>query len=307
MSTSTPMSESTAPDLFVDRARPPRVWTALLSMLVVPIGAGLLGILPLAAYEMVAWGGHVGRVLDAIGRTPETGPELMVLLAGTYAAMVLLVVRFAAMSPTAPSVRARLELVPPRMRRSGWIAVPVGSLAVGGCVSFALEAAGVDGFDAPALEPLETLRGAWVVVLVAWACLVGPFAEELLFRGYVQTRLVARWGPIVGIAVTSTAFGLAHASTWEMLKAVSVVPLGVWLGWVAWRTRSMVTSTIAHVTLNAAGTAGFVLFGEDTHVSTRAAVVSCAVSAVLLVAAWRWMRAATRSDASTTRHDSESS
>lgn len=41
--------------------------------------------------------------------------------------------------------------------------------------------------------------------------LIGPFAEELLFRGYFQSRLTAAWGPTKAIIVASAVFGLMHS------------------------------------------------------------------------------------------------
>jgi membrane protease YdiL (CAAX protease family) len=47
--------------------------------------------------------------------------------------------------------------------------------------------------------------------LLVW---LGPdaagFAEELLYRGWMQPRLVARWGPAAGVLVTAALFGLAR-------------------------------------------------------------------------------------------------
>lgn len=60
--------------------------------------------------------------------------------------------------------------------------------------------------------------------------LVPGFCEELLFRGYVQRRLTARWGPAVGILIASVAFGLAHLMPHVVVFATV---LGIWFGVVA--------------------------------------------------------------------------
>jgi membrane protease YdiL (CAAX protease family) len=81
-----------------------------------------------------------------------------------------------------------------------------------------------------------------VVLLLSMSVLPG-FAEELLDRGYIQRRLIARWGPLPGIAVTSVFFGLAHVDPQHALMAAM---LGVWLGVVAWRTGAVWPAMACH-------------------------------------------------------------
>jgi membrane protease YdiL (CAAX protease family) len=67
--------------------------------------------------------------------------------------------------------------------------------------------------------------------------------EELLFRGYMQTRLLARFPAWLAIGVSALAFAAAHM---EPLHAIGVFPLGVWLGIVAWRSGTIWPAMLAH-------------------------------------------------------------
>jgi membrane protease YdiL (CAAX protease family) len=67
--------------------------------------------------------------------------------------------------------------------------------------------------------------------------------EELFFRGYLQTRLVARWGRWTGIALTALAFGLVHM---DWVHSTFAFLLGLWLGWMTERAGSIRPAMLVH-------------------------------------------------------------
>jgi membrane protease YdiL (CAAX protease family) len=77
--------------------------------------------------------------------------------------------------------------------------------------------------------------------------LIGPFAEELLFRGLVYGCTERYFGGYAAWAVSSILFALAHA---EPAHIVLVLPLGVLLGWLRRRSASLWPGIIAHVANN---------------------------------------------------------
>jgi membrane protease YdiL (CAAX protease family) len=68
------------------------------------------------------------------------------------------------------------------------------------------------------------------------------------FRGYMQQRLVDRWGPAIGIVVTSIVFGIVHVMPHSIAAAM---PLGFWFGYVAWRSGSIFPAMLCHFFVNA--------------------------------------------------------
>ena len=56
----------------------------------------------------------------------------------------------------------------------------------------------------------EGFTPGWGVLFVLVIALLPGTTEEILFRGYVQQRLMTRWSPVVAIFVTSVLFGIAH-------------------------------------------------------------------------------------------------
>lgn len=103
------------------------------------------------------------------------------------------------------------------------------------------------GQDSTAVDVFDGKGVAGTITLVVFAGLLAPIVEELFFRGLVQTALVARFGPLVGIGLTAFAFGLVHLEP-ANLHLLAIV--GVALGWLRWRYRSLWPSMIAHATFN---------------------------------------------------------
>jgi membrane protease YdiL (CAAX protease family) len=85
-----------------------------------------------------------------------------------------------------------------------------------------------------------------VPTLIALA-LLPALAEELVFRGILARTLALRLGPAVGIAISAATFALYHLFPPQI---VSTFVLGLVLGLLAVRSRSIVPSIIVHVLNN---------------------------------------------------------
>lgn len=108
--------------------------------------------------------------------------------------------------------------------------------------------------DQQTFRSLIHSSAGWTV-LVLVTCVGAPIVEELFFRGLIQTRLVARWGAVTGIGVTSLLFGAAHLIGWSgpisLLYAWSIAAAGVTLGTLRHLTGRLGTSMVAHALFNA--------------------------------------------------------
>lgn len=62
---------------------------------------------------------------------------------------------------------------------------------------------------------------------LVWVALLAGCSEELMFRAVLQTWL-NHWGPVTGLLVSNSLFGLAHAVT--PLYAVLAGLMGIYLG-----------------------------------------------------------------------------
>lgn len=77
---------------------------------------------------------------------------------------------------------------------------------------------------------------------------VPGISEELFFRGLLQRSFVARFGAPAGIAGAAFVFGLVHM---DPPQAIGAMMTGGFLGWVAWRSGSVLPAIAAHVANNA--------------------------------------------------------
>lgn len=94
---------------------------------------------------------------------------------------------------------------------------------------------------------MQSAQGPKLVLLAGLVCVLPPIAEEMLFRGYVQRRLLQRWHPAAAIAASSVLFVLAH---FDPVHVLAVIPLAVWLGVIAWRSDSVWPSMLCHAAQN---------------------------------------------------------
>jgi len=127
----------------------------------------------------------------------------------------------------------------------------------------ALQTLGVESNQNAVVDIARQDPSILLVMIPAAFLVIGP-AEELLFRGIVQGRLRAVFGPAPAIAIASVIFGLAHLTAYAggsgNVTAVAV-PVGllsvlsVVFGVAYERTNNLVVPALIHATYDA------VLFG----------------------------------------------
>lgn len=145
---------------------------------------------------------------------------------------------------------SRLSLNPVRQPPAVWLLVALGAPALGQLLETVLAVFEVplDGSLRHMSDSIAQAR-SWQKPLLLLVISLGPgFGEELLFRGYMQTRLNQRWGPVVGIVSASVLFGVMHM---DPIHSPLAGALGVYLGFVAYRFRSILPAIAAHVVNNA--------------------------------------------------------
>jgi CAAX protease family protein len=78
----------------------------------------------------------------------------------------------------------------------------------------------------------------------AMVAVLAGVGEELLFRGALQTKIGDWTTPIVGLAITSLLFGVAHALS--KLYFMFAVAVGAFLGWITLTSNDLVAPMVAH-------------------------------------------------------------
>jgi membrane protease YdiL (CAAX protease family) len=86
-----------------------------------------------------------------------------------------------------------------------------------------------------------------IVATVAVVALLGPLLEEVMLRGVVLGAVARKLGVWPATLLCALAFALLHASMWSLLP---LTVLGIGLGWLATRSRSLWPAVVAHVIYN---------------------------------------------------------
>ena len=95
-------------------------------------------------------------------------------------------------------------------------------------------------------EAITASANPWLEAAVV--VLIAPLVEELLFRGLVQRTLLCSIKPFSAIVISGICFGFFHGNQYQM---VFTIPLGLLLGYVAYRFDSLWPSVLLHLGFNA--------------------------------------------------------
>jgi hypothetical protein len=223
------------------------VWTAL----TVGIGAMLAGmfvsVVVLLAAMFASGAVREGFDEDTLAKLmSRPGMVFAIFLPGQ---LVFLLAAFGAAALSPQPFRQRLGFV--RSHLPGW-AILLFVAATPFC-GFLGEALMMLTFGEPSgqLKMIQEIagsqRGLMSAATVFLLAMAPPFTEECLFRGYVQRRLLERWRPAWAIAVSALIFTAAHLDPGHML---AVLPIGVWLGVIAWRTGAVWPAILCHAAQN---------------------------------------------------------
>jgi membrane protease YdiL (CAAX protease family) len=251
-----------------------RLWSVLV--------AYLLAIAGIFAFSFLAI-----AVLGAL--YPDESPEKMLdslpaLVAGAVASSTALLLAIATVAR--PLDAAALRLRPGRERGRDLAVAIVGVLALGQTLDSLVSLAGLGGHGAMAAirRAIEGAAGAELFAAVVTIGVLASAAEEVFFRGYMQSRLREQWPAWIAVVVTSAAFGLLHV---ERIHALLAFVLGLYLGFVTERAGSALPAVAAHMVNNALFTVLTATVGAVE--SARVNAVLAPASAVVFAACVWWL------------------
>lgn len=271
----------------------PAVWTVFVVFLIAMVCAAVGSVVAMRAYVVVRYGadaegaaGFASALADPVG--------FLAVLMGSQLGFLAVALGAAAFSPM--GVVKRLRLGKSTVSLLGYVVLMVGMLAFQ-----VLFSSIVRMLHVPEQGTLQTIQEAfakmtpgelWLAVLVVG---VTPgIAEEFLFRGYVQSRLLVRWWRWAAIVTASLLFGLAHL---DPVQSPVTFFMGLFLGYMAERAGSIRPAMVCHAFNNSAavvlsrlgsGEAGGASGGGAAANHVTFAVAAAAVLALVIVyVQWR--------------------
>lgn len=110
--------------------------------------------------------------------------------------------------------------------------------------------------------------------------------EEVLFRGIVLKGMLKNYSPAKAILWSAAFFGIFHLNPWQ---AVPAFIIGIFIGWIYYRTRSLLPGMLLHGLNNSLAFLAMVFYPEmdDTlfaYLGYETFLIVFSISAVLFIA-----------------------
>lgn len=168
-----------------------------------------------------------------------------------------------------------------RFNAGNWLIYPILLLATWSCMLFIMPV--VELYPPPdwlqeLLEDMIDTSSIWAFMSLVVAA---PLFEELIFRGIILDGFLKQYSVWKSILWSAFFFGLFHLNPWQFITAMG---LGVFIGWIYHRTRSLLPCIAIHAFAN--GTSFFLSSGmtEEQRDMTLVETVG-GISTLLLVLA----------------------
>jgi membrane protease YdiL (CAAX protease family) len=287
------------PNASASRARPrrrPRVWTVFVALAFAPACFGVISAVIAVIYLMIVAVPGESRAEGSTALTEFARSTLGKTISDAAWASLVIGIAVLCAKLSRRGVASRLALRPSRATALDLILGSTGAVAASSAIRGTLgwlaivtrsSAASVDSTFLNQLKTEQTPHGPGLTIaIVTLVGVIGPISEELFFRGYVQTRLRERWGPLAGIAITSAAFGLFHLPS--PANAVFATLFGAYLGWLAHFGGGTRPAILAHAVNNTIAVTFAVIVARldlgDRPASRAPWNVAIAIEAVVAVA-----------------------
>jgi membrane protease YdiL (CAAX protease family) len=166
------------------------------------------------------------------------------------------------------SRRATLALVVPPVL----LLVPALMLTISTALELLVRIAPMSAWE----EALFQRMGDGGIASLIAACILAPVLEEMLFRGIVLRGFLRRYSRRHAILGSAVLFGAAHLNIYQFVVGIA---MGVVLGWLYERTRSLIPCIALHAAYNSGLVAmGRLVNSQSAHMSAASVVTVWLVS-----------------------------
>jgi uncharacterized protein len=135
-------------------------------------------------------------------------------------------------------------------------------------------------------------KDASVWVLLPLIAIAPAISEELVFRGVIGRGLIARYGLVTGVLITTFLFSAVHLSP---AHVIAVFPLGLFMHYLYITTRSFWAPVLFHFLNNGMSTIMLKLTSDvdlnqlqsQESVPIYGVIIACVPTALIVMALWR--------------------
>ena len=227
-----------------------RWWTSLAVIgvsLLFFIAASFVMTIVAAVYVHGSFSSSLFSNPDMLREITQSPVGLLLLIVTPQIALVTPCLIAAYLSPQ--PMRQRLALVKGNWPAWAWITAALATPLIGILSGIII---GLFLNESAALKEMSDIfrqqgQAGFTAQLILMVALTPALCEELLFRGYVQSRLTRVFPPVLGILFSSIVFSAFHM---DPVHVIAVVPLGLFLGWLTWQSGSLFPAILAHFANN---------------------------------------------------------
>lgn len=170
------------------------------------------------------------------------------LMGLTMAIIFLMGIYVIAIKPKRLSLKA-VGLIPfPKRYWSQIILWTIGLIAASTIVLFVMETVGGTYENAKTESIQQQAIPFKLLIAFLSACIVSPFYEEIVYRGFFYKWLRCRWGLWPGLLASSVIFMLVHIPTYNTLPINLIT--GLAFAWTYEKTGSVIPGMIIHSLYN---------------------------------------------------------
>jgi membrane protease YdiL (CAAX protease family) len=227
-----------------------RVWTVFVAFgIALIVGIFIGGIVPVGIlFAQNGWKFESFQEFQEVLKTGLMRPSVLLSSGATTQFVLLITALAAAMLSPVPFLR-RLRLNPSTLSPVGYIIAPIGALSVSFLFSFLVGLLDIHNSGTLKMmgDVFKQLSPGELVIAIIIVGIAPGFAEEFLFRGYMQTRLSQRMGRWAAILITAVLFGLMHM---DPLQSPFALGFGIYLGYLAEKSGSIRPTMLCHAVNN---------------------------------------------------------
>jgi membrane protease YdiL (CAAX protease family) len=113
------------------------------------------------------------------------------------------------------------------------------------------------------LKSNSIFETSFIIFIVA---VVPAICEETFFRGFIQKSFEQKFKPIYSAVITAVFFGLYHFNPYGLIPLIA---LGIYFGFAAYTTESILVPMILHFTNNFIAILAFFIWGSDELIASK--------------------------------------
>ena len=116
--------------------------------------------------------------------------------------------------------------------------------------------------------------------------IAAPLLEEILFRGVILEGLLKNYSPAKAIIWSAVIFAISHLNPWQ---STGVFFLGLLLGWVYYKSNSIIPGIVMHFANNLFGYIILIYSSDATEPMSDMFSNRSVIALGTLLVTWRWL------------------